>query len=199
LGDFVNIVATDSMTVNAFNTFVLSASALGDAIELRAQGGQIDIGGDRSATQARLQLSGWQGNGPVAIKVVDPGTTNQDAWNTNTSTQTVGGKTSTVIFDWRWTSDYIVEVRLRVTTATPPFGVAFALNCNVPAGLPLPDSGPGTGVFVNAWGVLGAYNGANVIPLSARLNATGIVDVFSQALGTLQDFSGAFVYTAAKP
>jgi len=113
-------------------------------------------------------LTSSPSNIKIKVETNGNGFNDQDAWNTNTSVQTIAGLPGcTVRFAWRWTADYICDARFYITFpgAGLPAVPTFA-SVALPVALPPVDSnavvfnqGPHfTGIYV-AGGVQGAVSG----------------------------------------
>lgn len=127
------------------------------------------------------------------------GVNDQDVWNSSTTLQTVNGIANFQCnIYWRWTADYICEVRFYLLSSGPvPAG--GTLTCNMPANFPSVDYAPGNPR--GPAGVAIGSGGANLTTMASRIQAgtPNTLQVFmagnpNNNLG----FEGSFVFTLAK-
>lgn len=176
----------------------------GQNVLLQVQGRGTDLVYDLNLDQtywttgANLRTGPAVNGNDVYIKSTKAAST-QDEWTTDSSTQTITGVAGcTVRFMWRWTPDYLCEVRFFVQVpggglpAVPTFS-SFAY----PVGLPPVDLGPGGSVNQ------GPHWSGNYTAGAAQGSVNGRLEVgnayfFGTPVG-LTTLEGSATYTVAKP
>ena len=130
----------------------------------------------------------------TVLLLADFSLTTQDGWNTSSTTQTVGGVANcTVNIDWRWTPDYIMELRFSILCPSAPSG--STMTANLPGTVPAIDLSPG------GMGVLGAVSASQVgtrTAMTARLSTTQILVYIATNPNGNTSFEGSFTTTLAK-
>ena len=120
--------------------------------------------------------------------------TTQDGWNTSSTTQTFGGVANcTVKIDWRWTPDYIMDLRFSVSCPSAPTG--STASANLPATVPAIDLSPG------GMGVLGAVSASQIgarTAMTARLTTTQVQVYIATNPNGNTLFEGSFTTTLNK-
>lgn len=194
---FVESLLAQIIIKSANGLFLESTYPGPAAIQLITAQGTVMVGGAAAGVGPNLTVSGWAGSG-TAVEIKANNTT-QDRWQTSTTLQTFGGVANTAVtFDWRWTPDYILDLRFRVKSPGPAFSVGLVATVTAPAALPTLDDPPGTGIFTGAgMGNGGAYNGG-LINFVARLNSNKTLDLFLSGASGVSDITGGIVTSTPK-
>jgi len=158
---------------------------------------------DQGGTGPSLTMDGTNvANGPIKTKVTTNGPTYnnpQDTWNSSSTLQTVNGIANFQCnIYWRWTADYICEVRFFLLSSGPvPSG--STLTCNMPANFPSVDYAPGNPR--GPAGVAIGSGGANLTTMASRIQ-TGTPNTLQVFMSGNPNnnigFEGSFVFTLAK-
>ena len=133
--------------------------------------------------------------GPPIIKA-DYALTGMDGWGTDTSTQTVTGVAGcTLKYWWRWTPDYICEVRYLLTCPATTSGSNLVLP--LPTPMPRVDLGPSS--IRGAYGSGLASRAGQQESFTCRMDPTSMTLFGNSSPFTYSTYEGSFVYTVAKP
>lgn len=126
----------------------------------------------------------------------------QNIWNTSHTLQNIDGIPHDVYIDWRWTADYLLDVRFYIlsTGAAPGVGSPF-VTFDLPAGFPFVDvvaSGTNRGPSLVCMGET-APGGLNYTSMMLRLDGTVATLFTADNPNLCVGFEGGGTFTLAKP
>ena len=173
----------------------------GQNVLLQVQGRGTDLVYDLNLDQTYWNTGANLRTGPavngndVYIKSTKTAST-QDEWNTDVSTQTVTGvEGCTLTYWWRWTPDYICEVRYLLTCPATTSGSNLVLP--LPTPMPSVDFGPSS--IRGAYGSGLASRPGQQESFTCRMDPTSMTLFGNSSPFTYSTYEGSFVYTVAKP
>ncbi len=196
----LNSLAHDIIGTAARAVFLEGDFAGPGAVQLISPNGNIGFGKASGIPGVNARIGGWSGGGTRAY--IKAGNTDQETWNSDTSTQTFGGIAGcTVTVEWRITIDYIVEVRFQVHSPSnvPNTNLVFALPAAVPQCAGTDPFNLGLREIARVASSTGNHGFAPDLWQGSTSNV--LIDYTNTTVGGINgvDFYGQFIYTIDKP
>lgn len=190
----VNVTSVlHDIVVTAARAIFIEADYTGPgALQLIAPNGSVAMGKASGIPGSNLQFAGFN-TSRVQMRAYN---TDQDKWNSSTTSQTIGGVANcTVLLNWRFTADYILDVRYFVTFPVAP-GAAANMSFTLPGSFPTTDLAPLT--TRGAYGLCLSQAGGTLVNMITRIDP-GIIYVFTNGVLNIATWEASITLSIPKP